>query len=736
MKSKSFKFEIDKDGIATLVWNMPDSKLNLIDLDAIEYIGKIADEVASNDAVKGVILRSGKESFSGGAKLTMFYPELRKRLAGTNEAENERANRILLNDSRQLSLNLRKIETCGKPWVALINGTCVGGGIEFALACHARIATEDESVKISLPEIRIGLIPGGGGTQRVIRMCDPQEALAFMLRGTTISSKKAKSMNLVDKLVPPDEMIASAKKMLQEGVDPVKPWDKKGFKLPGGKVYSPAGFQFWMAANAHYKRETHDNYSAARRLIQTVHDGMQLPMDLALEIESRNFVKVLRTKEAENMIRTLFISMNELNRGALRPANQEPAKIQKVGIIGAGFMGAGIAYVTAHAGIGVVLLDRDLDTAEKGKASCEAIVDKAVKRGKVRPEQRDELLNRIVPTAAYDDIKDCDLVIEAVFEDISIKNKVLEAVDKSLGSKSILASNTSTLPITSLAKATKQPEKFIGIHFFSPVEKMRLVEIILGEKTDERTLATVFDYVSAIRKTPIVVNDGLGFYTSRVVMSYINEGVMLLHDGVPAPMVENIGKMAGMPVGPLALADEVALDLAWKIVCAKKSHLGDKYVNNPVDDILEKLVVKCERFGRKNKKGFYEYPEKGEKFLWPDLAEVTGGSKPAESFDKNEIKHRLLSIMALETARIYDEKIIKDVREADVGSILGFGFAPYTGGTLSFIDSLGIPQFVAMCENLEKKFGDRFKPNKMLSNMAKGNESFYPKILDPNSDMI
>lgn len=724
MSYKNFTLETDADGIAVITWDMPEKSLNVIDLTVMDELDAIIDQVAQDDAITGAVIHSGKAAFSGGADLTMMEGLL-KDFHVKRGADPEGAAKMLYEGSRRLTLIYRKLETCGKPFVAAVAGTCMGGGTELALACHARVA--DEGLKMGLPEVKVGLFPGAGGTQRVMRMTDGQQGMQFLLQGRTLRAPQALQMKLVNEVTGTKKLVGAAKKLLKNGLDPVKDWDKKGYKLPNGKIYSPAGFQFWPAANAIYRRETYDNYPGARYLLSAVVEGLQLPMDLALQVESRYFAKVLQTPEAANMIRSLFVSMQELNKLARRPADQRPNKIKKVGILGAGFMGAGIAYVSANAGIDVVLIDRDQDAADKGKAHSDELMSKAVKRGRASEDQKDKLLARITPTTDYDALADCDLVIEAVFEDREIKRTVTQAAEAVMKSRAIFASNTSTLPITSLAQASKRPKNFIGIHFFSPVDKMMLVEVILGKRTSDRALAMALDYIKAIKKTPIVVNDSRGFYTSRVVMTYIREGLMMLGDGVPAAMIENAGKMAGMPVGPLSLGDEVALDLAWKIVSATRKDLGVKYVEGPLDNILEDMVVKRERFGRKNGKGFYDYKGKDKK-LWPGLTDVTGQPKPADSFNVEELKQRLLVMQALETARIFEERCLTDVREADVGSILGFGFAPYSGGTLSYIDMMGTPAFVDICKKFTRKWGPRFKPNKLLRDMAKENETFYGKF--------
>ncbi|NRG19602.1 enoyl-CoA hydratase/isomerase family protein [Rhizobiales bacterium] len=726
MAYKNFTLETDADGIALVTWDMAGKSMNVIDISVMDDLDRIIDDVVANDAIKGAVITSGKAAFSGGADLTMLEGLL-KGFHQKRAKDPEGAAKELFEGSRRLTLIYRKLETCGKPFVAAINGTCMGGATELALACHARVADESDAFKMGLPEVKVGLFPGAGGTQRVMRMADGQQGLQFLMQGKTLRAGQALSMKLVDELAAPKKLVAAAKKLLKTGVDPVKPWDKKGFKLPNGPIYSPAGFQFWPAANAIYRRETYDNYPGARGVLHSVYEGLLLPMDQALTVESRYFANVLQSKEAANMIRSLFVSMQELNKGARRPADVRPNKIRKIGVLGAGFMGAGIAYVTAKAGIDVVLIDRDQEAADKGKAHSDELMSKAVKRGRAREEDKEKLLSKITATVDYDQLADCDLVIEAVFEDREIKRVVTEKAEAAMKSRGIYASNTSTLPITSLAEASTRPKNFIGIHFFSPVDKMMLVEIIMGKKTGDRALAMALDYVKAIKKTPIVVNDSRGFYTSRVVMTYIREGLMMLADGVPPAMIENAGRMAGMPVGPLSLGDEVALDLAWKIVSATRKDLGVNYVEGPLDNILEEMVVKRERFGRKNGKGFYDYQGK-EKSLWPGIAEVVGPAKPADSFNIEELKQRLLGMQALETARIFEENCLTDVREADVGSILGFGFAPYSGGTLSYIDNMGTTAFVEMLKKFTKKWGPRFKPNRLLREMAKSDETFYGRF--------
>jgi 3-hydroxyacyl-CoA dehydrogenase/enoyl-CoA hydratase/3-hydroxybutyryl-CoA epimerase len=481
-------------------------------------------------------------------------------------------------------------------------------------------------------------------------------------------------------------------------------------------------------ANALYRRETYDNYPAARAILQVVYEGLQLPMDQALRVESRYFAKILRSPEAAAMIRSLFVSMQELNKGARRPAAVPAKAVKKVGVLGAGFMGAGIAYVSAQAGIDVVLIDRDQETADKGKAHSQKLITDQVNRGRATAADRDALLAHITATPDYAALKGCDLVIEAVFEDRKIKEEVIAKAQAVIGNDTIFGSNTSTLPITSLATTFKDTKRFVGIHFFSPVDRMMLVEVIMGKKTGDAALAVALDYVRAIRKTPIVVNDSRGFYTSRVVGTYIREGHLMLTEGVPAAMIENVGRMAGMPVGPLSLNDEVAVDLAWKILKATEVDLGADKIDARQKALLEEMVEKRGRYGRKNGKGFYDYPQTGPKRLWPGLADLQSTKLDPDKIDVEELKARFLAIQALESARCIEEGVVTDVREADVGSILGFGYAPFTGGTISYIDGMGAKAFVDLCNGLAKKYGDRFKPCKLLRNMAKTGDSFYHRF--------
>jgi 3-hydroxyacyl-CoA dehydrogenase/enoyl-CoA hydratase/3-hydroxybutyryl-CoA epimerase len=730
MAFKNFKVETDADGIALVTWDIPGRSMNVLDDTSVSELEEIVKQTSADTAVKGVVITSAKEALSAGADLSMLEGMNRLYAQVLKEKGDVAANQMLFDQSRRFSLVFRSIETSGKPWAAAINGLALGGGFELTLACHYRVAADNPKTRLGLPEIKVGLFPGAGGTQRVPRIVQPQDAMQLLLKGDAIKLDRAKALNLIHAIVPAAEMIKAAKDWIKGGGKAVAPWDEKGFKLPAGPVFSKAGMMMFPAGNAIYRRETYDNYPAARAIMSCVYEGLQLPIDAALRVESRYFTQVLRSKEAAAMIRSLFLSMQELNKGARRPAGVPPTKVKKLAVIGAGFMGASVGYVSARAGIDVVLVDRDQASADKGKAHAESVIDDLVKKGRASEKDRDATLSRITATADYNVLKDCDLVIEAVFEDRKVKAETYAKAQPLLKQGAIFASNTSTLPINSLAEEFKDQSKFIGIHFFSPVEKMMLTEIILGKNTSDLATATALDFVRQIGKTPIVVNDSRGFFANRCVLRYISEGNEMLLEGVPPAMIENTAKMAGMPVGPLSLSDEVALDLGLKIMKATEADLGPNAIDQAQKKLMVEMVEKQGRFGRKNGKGFYDYPEKGkgQKSLWPGLAALQPKHLDPDTLDVEELKQRFLVVQAVEAARTVEDHVIVDPREADVGSILGFGFAPFTGGTLSYIDFMGTRKFVELCHKLEKKYGSRFTPPKLLEEMAAKGETFYGRF--------
>ena len=728
MNTTNLSVEIDGDGVALIVWDMPDRSMNVFTAEVMDEIDGIVDALVADGRVTGAVFTSGKTgSFTGGADLKMLSGMFAAFEAKKRDNPDE-AIKALFEGVGRMSWLWRKIETCGKPFVAAINGTCMGGGFELALACHARVVSE--TAAMGLPEIKVGIFPGAGGTQRVARMTGTQEALQLLLQGTTLSPDKALKMKLVDAVVPAGELVERARAMLKAGLSPVKPWDEKGFKLPSGPVYSPAGAQVWPAVASLYRKETADNYPAARAVVKCVYEGLLLPMDAALRVEQRYFTQVIQTTEARMMIRSLFVSMQALNKGARRPANVPPTKLRTVGIVGAGFMGAGIAYVAAKSGLDVVLLDRDQAAADKGRAHSQKLAEGLVAKGRMKEEEARALFGRITATPDYAALSACDLVVEAVFEDREVKNAVTKQVAAVLKEGAIYASNTSTIPITSLAETVPDKARFIGIHFFSPVDRMMLTEVILGKETGDEALAVALDFVRAIKKTPIVVNDTRGFFANRCFLRYISEAYDMLVEGVPAAMIENAAKFAGMPVGPLALNDETAVDLSHKIMKATMRDLGKDAVDPRHFALVEHLVNEG-RLGRKAGKGFYDYPEKpAKKHLWAGLKDLFPQKKP-EEVDFAELKSRFLVTMALEAARTVAEGVVTDPREADVGSILGFGYAPYTGGTLSYIDGMGLRRFVALCDRLADKHGEHFRPIPLLREMAERDETFYGRFGAP-----
>lgn len=722
---KNFTTEKDADGIVLITWDSPGKSMNVIDQSVMEELNELIDTVSSDESIKGAVITSGKKAFGAGADLTMLQGMLGE-YATMKAQDEDKAARMLVDGASSMNTTLRKLETGGKPWVAALNGTALGGCLEIALACHARVSADNDAITFGLPEIKVGLLPGGGGTQRIPRLVNPQDAVSMLLQGKNQRPKKAKQLGFINEVVPADDVIETSKQLIRDGLKPVAPWDVKGFKAPIS-IWSPQGVQMISAGNAIMHRETYGNYPAATNIMKCVYEGLQVPFDLAIKIETRYFANVMTTPEARAMIRSLFINMQELNKGARRP--DVPANtIKKVGVLGAGLMGAGIAYVTAKAGMEVVLIDRDQEYAEKGKAYSANILDKAISRKHSTPEKKDALLSLITPSTDYALLDDCDLVVEAVFEEKGVKKDVTEKAEAVMAKSAIFASNTSTIPITDLAKASSRAENFIGIHFFSPVDKMLLVEIIMGKKSGDAALAMAIDYVLAIKKTPIVVNDSRGFYVNRCVGRYMSEAWSMLIEGVPAPMIDTVAKMAGMPIGPLQLNDEVAIDLSQKVLKQTAADLGDGAVDPAQVDLINTMIDKHGRLGKKAGKGFYDYPAKpAKKHLWPELKELYP-QQNADDVSVQDIKDRYLYTIAMEAARTVQEGVVTDIREADVGAILGFGFAPFTGGPLTFIDEIGLVNFQKRARQLAKKYGDHFKPIKLINQMAKNGETFYEKF--------
>ena len=689
-------------------------------------LSAIIDHVASDKSIKGAVLTSGKEAFCAGADLdALGSGSMGGGGAQKEKQEKKKDQKARLKETYEgvlgMNMQFRKLESCGKPFVAALNGMALGGGFEVALSCHYRIAADDvPSLRVGLPEARVGLMPGGGGTQRLPRLIGAAAALPLIMQGTGLTAEKAKNAGLVHETAPKAELLKRAKQWLLEKGDATQPWDKQGFRVPGGKPHDKGGALPFVMGNAQLRKNTYGNYPAQEAIMSSVYEGLLVPLEAGLRIESRYFTKILHDPRAQAMVRSLFLSMQDLRKGLSRPKNIPPFEPKRIGILGAGLMGSGIAHVSAKAGMEAHLLDKDLASAEKGKDAIRQSLEKQIAKGRMDQKKADAILKKIHATSDFSDLKDCDLVIEAVFENRDIKAEVTKETEKHISEKAFLASNTSTLPITGLAEASLRPPRFIGIHFFSPVERMQLVEIIRGKKSSDEALAAAMDYVRAIGKIPIVVNDSRGFYTSRTFGTYVREGMAMLSEGVPAALIENAGRMTGMPMPPLALSDEVGIDLAYKLQKQTRADLGKKYRAGPGDPIIASMVEEHGRHGRKNGKGFYDYGEK--KRLWEGLQAY---AKADEKHDVEELKQRFLYIQALEAARCLEEGVVEEIRDIDVGAILGWGFAPWTGGPLSLIDMEGADNFTRRCENLAQKYGERFTPPALLQKMAKKGARFY-----------
>lgn len=716
-----------ENNVAVIRWNMTSTPMNVLNDESIPAFEAALQRAYADEAVRGLIITSDKPEFVAGADLKMIL------------RNNDKEPGEMLKVSAELNRIFRSIETSGKPAVAAINGTALGGGYEICLACHYRIALDNPKTQIGLVEVTVGLLPGAGGTQRLPRMIGMEAALPLLVEGRKVSTAEALALGMVNALAATrEEMFAKAHRWITDNPAPLQPWDerdkktgqiagKDNFNVPGGNVQSPVGARLFSAGTAVLMDKTKGNYPAPLEIMGAVYEGLQVNIDRALPIEARHFVKVATSKVAKNLIQTMFLGMNEANKGVNRPKDQPKTEIRKIGILGAGMMGAGVAYVSAQAGISVVLKDVSVEAAERGKDYTRNLLKKGVERGSIDPATVEGILKRIQPTDQYAAMQGCDLIIEAVFENRELKAQVTREAEPQLTQTGVFASNTSSLPITGLASASAKPENFIGIHFFSPVDKMKLVEIIVGKQTSEYALAVAMDYVRTLRKTPIVVNDAPGFYTSRVFSTYTSEGMELLKEGVNPVLIENAGKKAGMPVGPLAVADEVALDLINKIA-AQSLELGT-LAETDTSYQVSKQLVDLGRAGKKSKGGFYEYPptttEGAKKFLWPGLAQLfpLADTQP----DVEEVKKRLLYRQVIETVRCFEEGVLRTKLDADLGSILGWGFPAYTGGTLSFVDFIGVAEFVKEADQLADAYGERFRPTGRLRERAATGKDVSPQ---------
>ena len=711
----TFNYEKDSDNIVTVTMDMS-GPVNAMNDEYVALMGETIDRLeAERESIAGVVLTSAKSSFFAGGDIKSML----SLKPGEGEAE-------MFEMNLKIKGMLRRMEKLGRPVVAAINGAALGGGYEICLACHHRVALDSKAVQVGLPEVSLGLLPGGGGIVRMVNKFGVERAIMPLLEGTRFNTKKALEAGLVEELaddVP--SMISKAKAWIKANPEAMNPWDVKGFKIPGGNAKNPKITQMLQGANPMLFQKTRGLVPAPVKILDVVADTLRVDFDTAMEIEARVFVGLVTTPVAKNLM-SFFLQMNQVNGGGSRPTGIEKTAVKKVGILGAGMMGQGIAYVSAMAGIEVILKDISQDAADKGKAYSDTLLTKRVARGRMTEEKKASVLGLITPTDNADLLEGCDLIIEAVFENVDLKHKITEELQGKLAENGVWGSNTSTLPITLLAEPAKRPENFIGIHFFSPVDKMPLVEIITGEQTSDETLARAFDYAQQIRKTPIVVNDSRGFFTSRVFATYIEEGAQLIEEGVDPVLIENLGRAVGMPVGPLAVQDEVSQQLAVKVSETNREldeRLGDKFAGETASyRIASKMLNEYGRGGRAHGGGYYDYPEGGEKQLWSELYSLY--HKPEVDLPVDDIKDRLLFRQIVESLRCYEENVVNQVADANIGSIMGIGFPPHTGGVLQYVNTYGLKAFATRLAELESRYGDRFAAPQVLLDKAEKGETF------------
>ncbi len=713
--NEAIRYEAGQDRIVVLTIDMPGQSANTMNAAYGAAMATcVARLLAEKESIAGVIITSAKKTFFAGGDLN----ELIKVDKAHAKAFYDRV--------LELKQQLRTLETLGKPVVAAINGAALGGGWEICLACHHRIALDHPSLQIGLPEVTLGLLPGGGGVVRMVRKLGLEKALPYLLEGKKVRAAQALQAGLVDQLaVDRDELLAKARAWILANPAPQQPWDVKGYQIPGGTPSHPKVAQMLAIAPSILRSKTQGCMPAPEKILCAAVEGAQVDFDTAQLIETRYFTELTTGQVAKNMIGTFWFQLNQINAGGSRPQSFAPYVTRKVGVLGAGMMGAGIAYVSAVAGIEVVLKDINLAAAEKGKAHSAALLDKKVARGQLSSEQRDITLARIQPTAQDADLAGCDLIIEAVFEDRELKVRVSAAAQQVVGDQALIASNTSTLPITGLARAVPDPSKFIGLHFFSPVDKMPLVEIIKGAQTSDESLARGFDFVLQIKKTPIVVNDSRGFFTSRVFGTFTNEGIAMLGEGVAAPLIETEARKAGMPIGPLAISDEVSLSLMSHIrqQTAKDLEAEDRPLpSHPAFAMIDLMLNQYQRAGKAAGAGFYDYPPGAQKHLWPELK--ARFERADRQIPAKDVRDRLLFVQALETVRCVEEGVLMSTADANIGSIFGIGFAPWTGGALQFINQYGVKDFVARSQYLTEQYGERFTPPALLLAKASRGELF------------
>ena len=702
----AFNYKKDNQNIVTVTMDMVGRTTNVINEEFFQLWSDTIERLESEKNLSGVILTSAKKTFLAGGDLEMIFK---------------------LNDSKytfeiieKLKAKQRRLEILNKPVVAAINGTALGGGLEIALCCNYRISLNDSNIKFGFPEVNFGIMPAAGGVVRSIRLLGLETALPFLMEGKQVTPDVAKKVGFIDALVDnQEELILKAKEYIFKNSQACQLWDKKGYKIPGGNPQNPKIAKILAIAPAILKKKTKGNYPAPEAILSAAVEGSLVDFEVASRIESRYFVELVVGKVAKNMINTFWFNLNKINSGSSRPKDIPYIKTKKLGVLGSGLMGHGITYVSALNGIEVVMIDSIIDNAQLGLDKIESILNTGIKIGLIPEKKKNEVLERITITDKYNKLEGCDLIIEAVYEDRDLKGKVTALAEEIMKSNGVFASNTSTIPISRLAEKSIRPEKFIGIHFFSPVHKMKLVEIIKGEKTSTKTLAKAFDFVKKIKKLPIVVNDSRGFYTSRVFERYTSEGMALLAEGNSAESIESAGKKAGHPVGPLAVVDEINIGLAAHIRDQNREEISGKekkLSKGKWDIVIDFMIKDVKRLGRSDGGGFYEYPESGKKYLWPELKTYFPLSKKPLSQD--EMIDRLCFIQCIETIRCFEEGVLNSVADANIGSIFGWGFAPFKGGTLQFVNDYGLKEFVQRAKELKEHYGNRFSPPKLLLDMA------------------
>ncbi|CAM5618758.1 3-hydroxyacyl-CoA dehydrogenase [Streptomyces xanthochromogenes] len=719
-KSTTIRWEQDETGVVTLVLDDPNQSANTMNQAFKDSIAAVAERAeAEKDSIRGIIYTSAKKTFFAGGDLKDMIqvgPELAQQAFDTGTA---------------IKASLRRIETLGKPVVAAINGAALGGGYEIALASHHRVALDAPGSKIGLPEVTLGLLPAGGGVTRTVRLMGITDALLkVLLQGTQYSPQRALENGLVHEVAAtPEEMITKARAFIDAHPESQQPWDVKGYKIPGGTPSNPRFAANLPAFPANLKKQLQGApYPAPRNILAAAVEGSQVDFETALTIEARYFTELVTGQTSKNMIQAFFFDLQAVNSGVSRPQGIEPRPVRKVAVLGAGMMGAGIAYSCARAGIEVVLKDVSAEAAQKGKAYSEKLLAKALSRGRTTEAKRDALLALITPTADPQALAGCDAVIEAVFEDTALKHKVFQEIQDIVEPNALLCSNTSTLPITGLAEGVSRQADFIGLHFFSPVDKMPLVEIIRGERTGDEALARAFDLVRQIKKTPIVVNDSRGFFTSRVIGHFINEGVAMVGEGIEPASVEQAAGQAGYPAKVLSLMDELTLTLPRKIRNETRRAIeeaGGVWPGHPSDAVIDRMVDEFGRPGRSGGAGFYEYGEDGRRGkLWPGLREHF--TKPGYEIPFEDMKERMLFSESLDTVRLFEEGVLTSVADANIGSIMGIGFPAWTGGVIQYINGYqgGLSGFVARARELAERYGERFQPPALLVEKAEKGETF------------